>query len=421
MLATLPSGEAHSPVPRSVFDRKRPSLLTETVALHVFEVARPVDQGTYTLFKGWDIMEQSFARVAERTKENKIKIPSGRELPEYKLAPESPETGKKPTPYVKRIRTDRHDRLMEEIYDVDMDDTKAKRVRTRALIQLNQENRTAWKRFHVCQKEVQIDELTKTLAREAAKPESTLATLQPYVDEIDSIDAVIKSETADMHFDVVESVAILVDDHRSSLHVGSFDTGLLPWDRRPFEPLLIDENELYPRGCERTMIYFEANKDPPIMKMIQDLDADKRDILLRLFDALTLIFSKRSALPVTELLTLLFPSRPVDDLLRAIPSLVVFARRKPKADFDSLPKTCHPIGIQLGDEHDPAVCLQDNMDYDLSQVRLRTLFVKTLWEIMLEYVRTASDLSPILLSRLLGGSMTSYQTGGHLSDQKKMK
>ena len=421
VLATLPSGEAHSPVPRSVFDRKKTSLLTETVALHVFEVASPLDSGTYTLFKGWDTMKQSFARVAERTRENNITITPGRQLPEYKLAPESPETGKKPTPYVRRVRTDRHDRLVEEIYEADMNDTKAKRVRTRALIQLNQENRTAWKRLHVCQKEVQIDELTKTLCREAAKPESTLASLQPYVDELDAIDAVIKSETANMHFDVVESVAILVDDHRSSLHIGSFDSGLLPWDRRAFEPLFLDENELYPRGCERTMIYFEANKNPPTMQMIQDLDAEKRSSLLRLFDALTLIFSKRSALPVTELLALLFPSRPVDDLIHAIPSLTVFARKKPKPDFDDLPKTCHPIGIELGDELDPAVCLQDNMDYDLSKVRLRTLFVKTLWEIMLEYVKTATDLSPILLSRLLGGSMTSYQSGGYLGDPKKMK
>lgn len=224
-----------------------------------------------------------------------------------------------------------------------------------------------------------------------------------------------------MHFDVVESVAILVDDHRSSLHIGGFDNGLLPWDRRTFEPLFLTENELYPRGCERTMVYFEANKDPPVMKMIQNLDAEKRNNLLRLFDALTLIFSKRSALPVTEFLELLFPSRPVDDLIRAIPSLIVFARKKPNPNFDSLPKTCHPIGIKLGDEQDPAVCLQDNMDYDLSKVRLRTLFVKTLWEIMLEYLKTATDLSPILLSRLLGGSMTSYQTGGHLGDPKKMK
>lgn len=415
MLGTFPTSAAQAIVPRTLFDRKRPALLTETVALHAFEAATPMDSGEWTVLKGWDNTVQNAARVAERTEENKIKVPPGRELRAYTLAPEAPEAGRKPSPYVARARTDRHDRLMKQIEGVDMSDKKVKKTRTRAIIQLNQENRSAWQRANVFEKVMKVDELNQSMARVAAESTSTLESLKPYMDEIAAIESSIALEKADLHFDVVNSVDILVDDRRASFHTGTFDRALLPWDRRPFDPLLIDPSELYPRESDRSMIYFEADKNPPVMQILQQqLDPEKQDNLLRLFDALSLIFSQRSAIPVTEVLTLMFPNRPVEDLIRSIPSLVVFAQKTPKPNFDNLPKTFHSLGLGLGDDQDPAMCLQDNMDYDLSKVRMRSLFVKTLWEIVLEYSKTATDLSPVLLNRLLGGSMTTYQSGGML-------
>lgn len=422
-LGTFPTSAAQAIVPRTVFDRKRPALLTETVALHAFEVATPIDSGEWTGLKGWDNAVQNSFRVAERTEENKIEVPPGRELRPYTLAPQAPEAGRKPSPYVPRPKTDRHDRLMKQIEGVDMSDGKAKKTRTRAIIQLNQENRFAWQRGNLFEKDMKIDELNKSMARAAAESTSTLESLKPYVDDIAALESSIVSERSELHFDVVNSVDILVDDRRASFHTGTFDKALLPWDRRPFDPLLTDPNELYPRESDRSMVYFEADKNPPVMQILQQqLDPEKQDTLLRLFDSLSLIFSQRSTSPITEVLPLMFPNRPVEDLIRTIPSLVLFARRTPKPDFDSLPRTTYNLGLDLGDDQDPAMCLQDNMDYDLSKVRLRSLPIKTLWEILLEYSKTSTDLSPVLLNRLLGGSMTTYQSGGMLlSHPQKLK
>lgn len=312
---------------------------------------------------------------------------------------------------------------MKQIEGVDMSDGKAKKTRTRAIIQLNQENRFAWQRGNLFEKDMKIDELNKSMARAAAESTSTLESLKPYVDDIAALESSIVSERSELHFDVVNSVDILVDDRRASFHTGTFDKALLPWDRRPFDPLLTDPNELYPRESDRSMVYFEADKNPPVMQILQQqLDPEKQDTLLRLFDSLSLIFSQRSTSPITEVLPLMFPNRPVEDLIRTIPSLVLFARRTPKPDFDSLPRTTYNLGLDLGDDQDPAMCLQDNMDYDLSKVRLRSLPIKTLWEILLEYSKTSTDLSPVLLNRLLGGSMTTYQSGGMLlSHPQKLK
>lgn len=419
MLATLPSIEVQNIIPRTVVERKRPALLTESLALHAFEVASPMDSGFWTMTKGWDVMLQNAARVSERSAANKIETPPGREPRAYPTAPESPETGWKPTPHIQRIRTEKHEQLMKLITGIskDSDDKIAKKKRTRALIQLNQDNRHAWHRAQVMEKRIQIDRLTKSLSRAAADPNTTAESLKQYTEQIAALLAKIEEEASEQHYDTFTHLSGLVDDYRASLQTGNFDDALLLWDRRPFEPLHIDPEELFPQELDRTVVYFEPDSNSPVMQLVQQVEESKRSNLFQLFEFLTLAFNTRGSMPVSELLSLMFPGKPIDDLIRSIPSLATYAGKKPKPDFDSQPKTVHSSS---SDEVDPSTTFQENIDYDLSEVRLRSLPALTLWQISLEYLKTSADVSPVNLNRLLGGTLTSFRTGDYAVTYKRL-
>ncbi|EYE91924.1 uncharacterized protein EURHEDRAFT_463891 [Aspergillus ruber CBS 135680] len=415
LLATLPSVEVQNIIPRSVVERKRPALLTESLALHAFELASPMDSGSWTMTKGWDVMTQNAARVSERTAANKIQIPPGREPRAYTLAPESPETGWKPAPYTPRVRTDKLEQLMKLVEGVSKtsSDRTAKQKRSRALIQLNQDNRHAYIRAQLKEKRIQIDQLTKSLSQAAANPKTTSESLKQYTDQIAALSSKIEEVASENHYDTFTHLSGLVDDHRASLHTGNFDDALLHWDRRPFEPLHIDPEELFPQELDRTVLYFEPDANSPAMQIVKQVDTSKRSNFFQLFEFLTLAFNTRGSMPVSELLTLMFPTRPLHDLIRVIPSLATYAGKKPKPDFDSIPKP-------LPSEVDPSTTYQENIDYDLSEVRLRSLPVLTMWELTLEYMNTAADKSPVHLNRLLGGSLTSFRTGDYRASYKRL-
>jgi len=161
------------------------------------------------------------------------------------------------------------------------------------------------------------------------------------------------------------------------------------------------------------VLYFEPDANSPVIKRIKQVDPSERSNLFQLFEFLTLAFNTRGSMPVSELLSLMFPGKPIHDLIRAIPDLATYAGKKPKPDFDSIPKP-------PPSEVDPSTTYQENIDYDLSEVRLRSLSALTLWEITLEYMNTAADKSPIHLNRLLGGSLTSFRTGDYRASYKRL-
>ncbi|KAL4897726.1 hypothetical protein BDV59DRAFT_197996 [Aspergillus ambiguus] len=441
LLATLPVSDAQAVIPRTVADRKRPALLTENVALHAFEVAAPKVPLAWVNSKGWDMATANAARVAQREKEQRIEVPAGREVPALPMAPESPDPGQMPVPYTPRLNTDLHDRLMEVIRAGDPAHTPptrttrttgttgttgkpkksaAEQKRMRACIQLNQDNRHAYYRQQILDHESAIDSLTRALSRAAAEPTSTRASLQPLVDRIAAADATAEELRLDQHFETIKQVPVLVDDRRASLHSGSFDDALLLWDRRPFEPLFIHPEELYPRDAERSLVYFEADAHAPALQKMLPLPPAERDHPFRLFEALSLTIGSRNALALDVFLKLIFPDRAIDDVVRAVPRLATFARKAPKPDFDRLPKTV--LGAVAGPDGalDPATGYQENLTYRLDAVRVRSLPSSVLWDVFLEYQKGDMKLSAMQLNRLLGGTLTSFRSGDYLLTHKRL-
>ncbi|KAE8357243.1 hypothetical protein BDV27DRAFT_92338 [Aspergillus caelatus] len=412
MIASLPISDAQQVIPRTIIERKRPAILTENVALHAFEVAAPRDPSAWATLKGWDLVTANTSRVAQRAAEQGVPTPPGRELPPIPLAPESPDQGTIPVPYVPRAFTEWHEKVWKKITtDTPGKEGKRSPTQRRGLTQLNKENRDVYTRQCQATAIAEIDELTNTLSRTAANPRESSATLGPILDKIEAARSTLDQISSEVHYEVLKEVPAVVDNKREALHTGNFDDAILHWDRRPFEPLLITPEELYPRETERSILYFEADPNPVAVQKLNQLDPSQRDAPLRLFEALSLTIGTRNLMTVAEFLELVFPGRPINDIVKAIPGLAVFATKTPKPDFDNLPKTIHG-SPGAREPLDPVACYQENLDYNLSDVRVRTLSTSTLWDIFIEYQKKGNtSLSTVQLSRLLGGTLTSFRTG----------
>ncbi|PLB36017.1 uncharacterized protein BDW47DRAFT_109325 [Aspergillus candidus] len=436
LLMTLPLLDVQAILPHNITDRKRPAIMAEDVAQHAFAVASSKDTTNYwTTYKWWDQLVDNAARVARKTAEANIVTPEGREYPPLTLAPESPDPGTKPAPYMPRANTAGHDRIMELIMlepsfaDPSGPHKRARNGRilrtnqeaTRAWIMLNEDNRHTFMRRQLLELLEKIAELNKALSRAAADPSADPSTLRSTQEEIATLQATYVKQSSETHYKALKQFPGLCDDWRASSPGGNPDNAVLLWERRPFEPLLIQPDELFPRESDRTMVYFEADPNACAARKLHELPPGDRDAPLECSEALTLTLGSRNHMTVPELLDVILPGRPVNDIVRAVPSLAMFANRTLKPDFDTLPKTVHgsPSDIAAGKELDPALCFQENLDYDLSDVRVRTLSTETLWDLFVEYQKSDRKLSPVQLNRLLGGTLTSFKSGEYRESPTK--
>ncbi|KAJ0426248.1 hypothetical protein BJY00DRAFT_273293 [Aspergillus carlsbadensis] len=424
-------------LPSLIQERQRPAILTEQVARHAFLVAvtgNPA-RGNWAFSKQHDILRDGAARVAQRASAAGVVTPAEREfsLSALELAPDVPFAGKITAPYEPRIKTAQHEKYIAAFQAFDnarpesADYPKLKRARTRAATQLNAENRQVYARKRVVDKYAQLSELNKSISRLAAGPKTKLADFDPVIKEIEAVEASIAEWMSEHHFDTSRAVPHLVDDRLASLHSGSFDDSVFLWDRRPFEPLLIDPEEIYPRETSKCLIYFEADPNAYAARKLQQLTPEQRYIAYEALEAYTFSFTSSQFHTVKNVTDCLFPALATNEIIKAIPSLAQYASKRPKAEFDSLPKTPHP-----GPEYkvppspsppktqDPVYCYQENLDYDLSSVRSRVLPVSTLWDMFAKY---ATDCDPeehslVQLTRYFGGTVTTARGGLWMVDGK---
>ncbi|RDW86727.1 uncharacterized protein DSM5745_03369 [Aspergillus mulundensis] len=425
LLVAMSSSDVYSVLPRAIAQRARPSLLTEQVALHAFEVASTVDEkiGTWAYHKDWEMITGGEQRVQERASKNNVVVPEGRAFPPIEPAPECPNL---PTsalssdgrskrnivhPYQPRPRTLQHDKYFtafEELNKISPDSPKHKEAvkGLRKIISLMiSENNQAYTRVQLADIQNKIDNLNKNISRYAASPQSQRS-LKGVPDQVESLKASYEEIHSAIHFDTIRTLPLLRDNRRSAYHSHNFDEAVLLYDRRPFEPLLIDSNELYPRGIYRTLMYFEANPNPPAKRYLQQLDESQRELATRFFSAISYCLGVNGALTISNLMEKVLPAHTANDLVRAVPTLAIHASRRPKPNFEECPKTVHydELGTM---PREPVYGFQENLDYDLSDVSIRVLSSETIWSLAVEYAREGIHVDVVQLTRMLGGTTTS--------------
>ncbi|KAJ5114997.1 hypothetical protein NUU61_000756, partial [Penicillium alfredii] len=406
VLASLPSPEMSSVLPRSVTDRKRPALLAESLSLHLLELASPYTSEPWTTWKRWESITDSRKRATERAEAQNIYTPPGREPAPLTLAPRVPPPfeSANPIPYTPRISTVGD--------DVSPEATAVRKRSNIALNQLKQENQRAYTREYFAKKQLEIDALTQTLSHAAANPAESPERLQALDDQIAALQSTYSSEFSDVHFSVSRYYDRTIDDSRTVFQSNKSDDSMLIWERRPFEPLRIDARELFPLQVPRSVVYFEADPNSAIMQKLDSLPSDKRDEIFGLFDALSSVFGTGNTMSLAELAKSLFPSWSSNDVVKAIPSLARFVAKRLKPGSG-------PIPLQDG-ASDPTLSYQDNLKYDLGDTRVRCLPTSVIWDILFEYQENSPSISKTQFTRLLGGTLTSSSAGDHLTPFKRL-
>ncbi|KAJ5520175.1 Ribosomal RNA adenine methylase transferase [Penicillium fimorum] len=416
VLATLPFSEVSSMLPRSVTERTRTGMFAETMGLHNIELASPAENERSAQWRGFNTLEDNRKRVAERAAAHGIVTPPTRELPPLEAVPQIAHRARKESPYQLRVRTPLHNSIFAAIAAADelgiksaaeTTDPKAKEVcrkRGIALTHLARDNTSYYHRQRLVDIVLKIDEVSRTFARAAADPNETVERLKALEDQMASLKSSFATLSSGLHFTVWERYEHTTDDARLTTTSNNFDDAVLVHDRRPFEPLYLHPDEIYPRENPLGMVYFEANPNPPLLKTVFDLPNETAQEVLDRYFALLGCVGFRGKMTVTELLETLFPLEAINDHVRDIPSLTTFARRGLKAGYGPMP-------LLDGSTSDPAFTYQENVDYDLSDVRIRTLSAKTLLDIALKYEKLPGKLGIIAFSRALGAAVTQAQLG----------
>ncbi|KAJ5572971.1 hypothetical protein N7450_009955 [Penicillium hetheringtonii] len=406
ILALMPQVEAKIVLPQTMADRNRPALLTESVAKQAMEVACCYDDLSWVGLKGIDLYNKISERVSERSAALQISTPPGREVPAIRLAPAQPNTTKKSLPHTPRIGTEHHDRLIKKMKSSD------KSVAAKARTALGADNRAAYYRELSVQKQLTIDAKMNELARLADSIDTPTSSLQNLDQQIGSLTDELTELIGNVHYKVFRTKDRLLDETRASrIGDGNFDDAALMWDRRPFEPLGIDVDELYPRH-PTSLLFFEADENCIAAQKLSQVSVERRAEVAQLFDTLTRVFRSKNDMTVAELIQSLMPELTTDQVLRAIPGLLAYADKRWKDG--SLPDK------RTVEEEKKDAPISERVDYDFRGWRVRSLSVELLWEIILLYEKNAQDLSALQLSRIIGATLTTFRAGESTDGMKRM-
>lgn len=413
ILASLPPGEVEGILPRTVAERRRPALLTETIAAHAFEVASCYgEEDSWVTIKPLEVTARGRERVAERAAAQNVVVPAGREPPPLKLAPVSLKRDRSDVPHSPRIFTERHQTLLDDIAAGDREDpnipitkSPAKTARQRAQTALHKENAISYSRHELARLEIAVDQASSALSRAAADPSKTVKELEELDHNVGAQKAALTDQLASLHHRLYKSWDRLVDDYRTMNASNNFDDSVLLYDRRPSEPLLVDKFELFPRE-PRTLVYFEPDANPEFLNKLGHLSKEQRQHIEGLFEALSSVFGPRNHITLGELFKILFLDRPTNDIIEAVPALAAFAIKRLKPGHGPVPLADPTV--------DSNTCFQENLNYDVSDVRLRCVPSGVMWDILLEYQKQAPGITAIQFSRMIGGTLTSFRAGRNL-------
>jgi len=405
ILASLPGNAKCNVLPRTVIDRRRAAMLTETVSQHTFEVASTYENEQWVTLKEWEPLNLSRERAAERAAAHNIITPAGREIPPLESAPISPQPGKLTQEYAPRPCVDWHKSVLDRIEAGEKEETPKKATikdaRT-ALYALNLDNKQTWWRREVAKTQLEADQASRNLSRLAADPSQSSKDLERADKRYAGIKAAVDKILAKTHYRVVRGHDRVADDARIFADTGSFDDSVFLFDRRPFEALRIDPEEQYPR-LPRTFVYFEADANPSVMQKLSPLSHEKRSELMELFETLSSIFSTRVNLTLSELYEVILPERTPNEIVKDLPVLARYVTKRQKPG-------CGPVALE-DPTLEPNNCFQENINYDLSHTRIRRLPVSVIWDILLNYQNSGADVSPRQVKRLLGGTLTGAAAG----------
>ena len=407
LIALMPSAEAEIILPRAVRDRKGPALLTEAISSSVFEVASENKLSNWVIGQPWSLTERESARVSERAAEQGIVTPAGRERPPIPTIPREERFLQDGVRYVPHAVYGTMAELAATLAGRPVGEAAKKIPLAKNLMRV--ENRAVAIATSLTEEQSDIDESMRTLARAAADPNMDPDVLRVLDQKIRSMRGHVDESIRNQTRRVILLTRFYIDAVRAA---GNLDDAVLLYDRRPFEPLQMEREELYPVDVPTSVLYFEADLNSKLAREISRTEPSKRNDLVAFIEATLPALVSQTNRTLAELFQLLFPGESANNLVQAIPGLSKVAAKSLKPGFEHLPKS------------DPQVpsgnSFQENINYDFFDIRVRALPAPTLIGILLAYYKAPTSLPAMELVRHLGGFVTSPTATRTFYPEKKI-
>ncbi|PGH23834.1 hypothetical protein AJ80_02082 [Polytolypa hystricis UAMH7299] len=400
VIAMLPAEDAETINPKILAKRKKAAALTEAVSDRLIEVSTDTSITRWCSMKGYKTLKKSAEQAAAQAAKKTIETPPGREPCPLKLAPDVTRHGRK-TKSLDRPRHEWHHEyiILEEKFRKKEIERPPKNMPMAVIAQAPQyagykrlvelrrrmlsENRDMAAIDQMEEEQEVIDLKEEELLRDLKKPTRNPNNVVRRAEHIQGL-VRQRDELLDSVRPRVREVFLWTRDERRCFQ-GKLPNGkqpLLFWDRRPYEPLHIDPEEVYPqKSC--SIIDFHPNKNSPMMmtqrEHIRNDTPDTYFAIVRTFQQLLGTYTTFALKPLQDILTLLFPSRSMSDLIDAVPSLEPYARPK---ILDLTKSTSRmPLLSLTGDEKTIQPDLLEYEEDCFSETLLRVIPTSVLWDL----------------------------------------
>lgn len=439
MLAMVPSEEAELLNPRTVLNRKKVAFLNESMALHLINVAEAGTNEAKVIQREWDLITKSAARTAQRTADANITIPQGRQRPPIPMAPETNNPGRIPVPYVPRPKVEMHQAYLDLKEDFERyanstaHGSSSRRRRLSSLRkdlntrlgQVNQDNRLWYERLQCADMQSAIDSQERALVQAVADPAGDPQEIRELDSRLASMRSKFTERLSKETYLVTNYLHTLTDNRRAALLTGNLDDSVLTWDRRPFEPLHIKDEDMWPDTRPCSILYFEPDVHSRLVRLLtSDSDGRPQPEKIELFVAVIAALGVRASDSLASILEKMFPGRPTVEVIKAVPSLFPYVPKKLRSDHSALASSSSSSSSTSSSSKSkeskttatatttPTPSLIDTFDYDLGSVRLRSLPISAITDLASEYIAwPGRPESALQVSRSLGGSLTAFSSG----------
>lgn len=344
VLGLVPTIEGDIILPKHVRGRRRTGLLTECVSKEVAEVAATQDHYDNAFTRGYDLIVKSNKEALARQAKAKIYSPEDRALPPFPLAPKIHNHGEF---FPLRGRREWHD-AFEDLHNRVKKGKIARKPNDKG--PTNDSEKTDFDEYTKLKSRFRMETRSEIYALERVKAEEEIEAIENSVVEMlqdptkslkqvhAALDTLEKKRTettlssgrlkaATLRYEVLSDEVAAYRNVKSPS-----GEPLLLWDRRPYEPMMMSPEEVYPEDSHVTFIDLQPNPNsaPLTTRREQEKTGDltQFNALVRTYSQLLGIFSLKGLTPLGELTAKLFPGRSVTSLMEAIPDLKPYALRK---------------------------------------------------------------------------------------------
>lgn len=430
VICTVRDIETDAILPREMGQRRRTGILAEAVAKEISLVATSSDTLSHSPLKGMANLQAQQARIAENEKNDGLEAPPGRQFPPIELAPRA---RGRISYYLERPKHDWHAELAEyqEAYDkkeiarppsswsrkqyCDLPQYQEYERYSALLHRLQNESKTEYVIRGALEKEEEVSNREREAVEKIKDPKTTADEATRIVRKVQDFKKEHEESVYSLRMIAIRYQQMLEEKRVFEGKMSGTNQSLLLWDRRRYNPLMLDPEEFFPQS-PTAAIDFQPNPDSPILVALRKhTKAGTLDDFYKLSRAFSHVLgttSIRRTQRVGDFLRILFPGRPMSALISAIPALAPYATYKAFRSMSARERARIAAFRDRGNlNRDGEQIKRDMLSYDEScfdHIMLRELPADLFWKLTEEWYHwPGRPKSEDAIYQAVGGGLTS--------------